>query len=136
MRLVLAARFLVRLTDINTDAPTDLAVAYRVPGLVAARGKIFRSLASQFKWRQCRQHHVGVFLFGYPLHGFRAAGAGNPNRRMGFLVGPGPHIDVAEPIVLAVPAERAVSGPALDNQIVRFVKSIASVGRIYFIRKV
>jgi hypothetical protein len=38
--------------------------------------------------------------------------------------------------VVAIPTKRTVGDPALDNQIVGFVKALTRVGRFYFIRKI
>src|SRR6266487_290015 len=136
MRFVLAPRFLIGLADIDPDAPTDLRVTHRVARFFTAGGKIFGGLAPQLKRRQGRQHHIGVFLLGYPLHGFGAARPGNPNRRMRSLISSRPNVDIAKAVVLALPAKRTVGGPALDNQIVGFEKSLPRVGRIYLVREI
>src|SRR5215831_8722725 len=102
MWLIFAPRLLISITDVDPDAPADLRVAHRVASLFAAGREIFGGLAPQLKWGQSREHHVGVFFLGDPLHGFGAARPGNPNRRMRFLISSRPNVNVAKTVVLAI----------------------------------
>ena len=109
VRLVFPPRLLVGLRHVDADAPADLLVARRIALSLTALAEILGALPPQLEGGQRRQHHVGVALLCHPLHGLRAAGAGDPDGRMRLLVGLRPQIDVAEAVVLAFPGERSVS---------------------------
>ena len=68
---------------------------------------------------------IGIFAVGVgaPFDGFLTPEAGNPDRRVRFLEGTRPDINVADLIVLAVKVKRAGLGPGANDQIVRFAKA-------------
>src|SRR5262245_50099322 len=74
--------------------------------------------------------HVRIAMPGGPLGCFRAGGAGHPDGRVRFLNGHNPGIDDTIMIMLALPAEGPRRGPSLDDQVVRFLKALAVIGRI------
>ena len=72
---------------------------------------------------QSAKVHVRVAVFGCPDHAFRAAGAGEPDVRPGILHGLDPWVYHPVLEILALVAEWAVVGPALDDQVVGFLES-------------
>ena len=103
---------------VNVDLPqvTDVLRA----GLVAQfGGAVVIELESRLGGLHLGgQHDVGDALFGGPHQRVAADHAGEPDGRMGLLVGAHPRVDVAEVEVLALPAEGAGGGPRLDDQLV------------------
>src|SRR5262249_16267096 len=69
-------------------------------------------------------------------HRLRTAGTRNPDRWMWLLVRLGPQIDVAEAVVFALPGERPLVRPRLDDEIVRLVKAFAGIGGVDVILEV
>src|SRR4029077_16584759 len=50
--------------------------------------------------------------------------AGNPDRRVWLLQGPGPRIDVVEEVVLRIPKEGTRLSPGLDDEIQSLAKTL------------
>ena len=74
-------------------------------------------------------------MCGTPLDGLRAQRPGNPHRRIGFLVGQRPRIDMAIMKMFALVAPRSRLGPGFDNKVVRFVEHLPVIGRIGIIEE-
>ena len=81
--------------------------------------------------QQRPQVHVGVLVLGGPNYALRAAGAGEPHRRMGFLNGDHPGVDHPVGEVTAFPAEGARSRPALHDEVVGLFKPVPVFGGRY-----
>ena len=64
-------------------------------------------------------------MLGGPAHCLDADGGGYPDLRMGLLVGAHPGVHVSVVVVLALPAEGSGVGPCLDNEVMRFLESLA-----------
>src|SRR6266705_2944358 len=75
------------------------------------------------------QEDERIMMLRTPLQGLGTAGAGNPDRRVGFLQRRFEGIDHPEMVMGAFPAERSGGGPGLDNQVVRFLKALTVVER-------
>ena len=73
---------------------------------------------------------VHEILGGTPVPRVHRAAAGNPDRRVGLLYGPGPHVDVAQLVVVAVEAEHLVRRPCLPDEIDALVVALPQRGGI------
>ena len=76
------------------------------------------------------QEDVGVVMLGAPDQRLRAAGAGNPDRRVRLLHRNLEGVDHAEVVVLALPAPGAGFGPGLHHQVVGFLEPLAVEKRV------
>src|SRR5712692_7830718 len=66
-----------------------------------------------------------------PLDCFSAAETRDPNGGMRLLQGSGPHVDIADLVVLALKTKGASFGPCPNNQLMGFTKSLNGVGGIH-----
>ena len=71
-----------------------------------------------------------MLVLGGPNHALGGAGAGEPNVGAGLLHGNDPRVDGAVVVVLALVAEGAGLGPALDDEVVGFLEAGAVLGGI------
>ena len=79
---------------------------------------------------QSAEVHVGVLVLGGPDDAFGAAGAGEPDVGAGLLHGHHPRVDGAVVVVLALVAEGAGLGPALDDEVVGLLEAGAVLGGV------
>src|SRR4029450_9985693 len=71
---------------------------------------------------QSAQVHVGMTMGGGPDHTLGAAGAGEPDIRVGLLHGQDPGVDRPVLVILPLMSEGTRRGPALDNEVVGLLK--------------
>ena len=129
MLLVLAARLLVGLGDVDRDEPARLE---RI-GLVAlGRARVAEHLERPLEHVEVevRDAHVRVAVAGDELHRLDRPGAGDPDLGVGLLHRPGPRVHVPDPVVLAHPLERAGRRPGLHDEVVRLLEALAGVRRV------
>ena len=76
------------------------------------------------------QENVGIVALGAPDQRFRAARAGDPNRRMRLLQRHLEGVDHPEVVMVALPAEGPRRGPGFEHQVVGFLKAFPVVQRV------
>ena len=76
------------------------------------------------------QVKVGIVMLGAPRRRFRAAGARYPDGRMRLLQRHLERIDLAEVVMLPLPAERPRRSPGFHHQVMGFLKPLPVINRV------
>src|SRR5438128_9462682 len=135
MRLILRDGLGVSVGAIDLDTPRDLIVAGAVPGALAGRAKQVRGLRAHRVRRQGGQDHIGKAPLSDPVDRLLRARTRDPDRRMWLLKRLGPHVHVAELIVLTLPGEWAWLSPRFDDQLVRLAEPLTCIGWVDVVRE-
>jgi hypothetical protein len=129
VRLELLARLLVGVGDVDRHAPAHLLGGGGVAVPRAGVPKLIEDAAEHVDV-EVRDAHVAEAHLGDEVDGLGAARAGDPDGRVRLLDRPGPGVDVAEEVVLAVPGERAGPGPRREDEVERLAELLAGGRRV------
>src|SRR5689334_9520595 len=106
----------------------QIAEVLAAGGITLFRGCIAIEIPQFYSRRECgTEADIGITMLGAPDHRLGANHAGNPDRRMRFLVRQRPRIHKAIGEMLTLPSKRSLARPGSQHQIVSFVEVLAIV---------